>query len=66
MKVIVGLGNPGREYANTRHNLGFMVVDELGRRAGATSGKSRFKAELLETTVQGLRLIMVKPLTYMN
>ena len=66
MKVIVGLGNPGREYANTRHNLGFMVVDELGRRAGATSGKSRFKADLLETTVQGLRLVMVKPQTFMN
>lgn len=66
MKVIVGLGNPGREYAATRHNLGFMVVDELARRSGGGAAKSRFKAELQEITVNGLRVVLVKPQTYMN
>lgn len=66
MKMIAGLGNPGREYAKTRHNLGFMVVDELARRAAATAWKTRFKAELLDVTIGGEKIILVKPMTYMN
>lgn len=64
--MIVGLGNPGREYANTRHNLGFMVVDEIARRAMAPAGKSRFKAEIQEVHLGGEKVILVKPQTYMN
>lgn len=66
MKMIAGLGNPGREYAKTRHNLGFMVVDELARRAAAAAWKTRFKAELLDVTIGGEKIILVKPMTYMN
>ncbi|MGI9255128.1 MAG: aminoacyl-tRNA hydrolase, partial [Thermomicrobiales bacterium] len=66
MKIIAGLGNPGREYAKTRHNLGFMVVVELARRAGATGWKTRFKAELLDIVIGGEKIVLVKPQTYMN
>jgi len=66
MKIIVGLGNPGREYANTRHNLGFMVVDELLRRAGGGSFRQRFKAELGEVAFGTEKIVLVKPQTYMN
>lgn len=64
--VIVGLGNPGREYAATRHNLGFMVADELARRAHAEGSKRRFKAEIAEGRLAGEKLVLVKPQTYMN
>ncbi len=64
--VIVGLGNPGREYAATRHNFGFMVADELGRRAQAGGTKHRFKAEIAEGRLDGRKLVLVKPQTYMN
>ncbi|MCC6314287.1 MAG: aminoacyl-tRNA hydrolase [Thermomicrobiales bacterium] len=66
MKLIVGLGNPGREYAKTRHNLGFMVVGELARRAGSPSWRTRFKAELADATIAGQRVILLEPQTYMN
>jgi PTH1 family peptidyl-tRNA hydrolase len=66
MKMIAGLGNPGREYAKTRHNLGFMVVDELARRAGTPAWKQRFKAELTDIVIDGEKVILVKPQTYMN
>jgi peptidyl-tRNA hydrolase, PTH1 family len=66
MKIIAGLGNPGREYEKTRHNLGFMVVDELARRAAAGAAKSRFKADLIDIVIGGEKIIMVKPMTYMN
>ncbi|MFM9107881.1 MAG: aminoacyl-tRNA hydrolase [Chloroflexota bacterium] len=66
MKMIAGLGNPGREYAKTRHNLGFMVVEELARRASASGWKSRFKADLLDIPLAGEKVILVKPMTYMN
>lgn len=65
-KIIVGLGNPGREYAQTRHNLGFMVADELGRRAGGTATRHRFKADQAEVHLAGQKVILVKPQTYMN
>ncbi len=66
MKIVVGLGNPGREYAATRHNLGFMVVDELSRRFGKNERRTRFRAEIAEIFVDGEKVILVKPQTYMN
>ena len=63
--LIAGLGNPGREYAATRHNAGWMVVDELARRyAGAW--RSKFSGQLAEIRMDGSRLALVKPETYMN
>jgi PTH1 family peptidyl-tRNA hydrolase len=66
MKIVVGLGNPGREYAATRHNLGFMVADTLARRLGATPARSRFKAEIAEANHNSEKIVLVKPQTYMN
>jgi PTH1 family peptidyl-tRNA hydrolase len=66
VKIIVGLGNPGREYAATRHNLGFMVVDELARRLFASDKRFRFRAEVIEAFDEGEKLVLVKPQTYMN
>jgi PTH1 family peptidyl-tRNA hydrolase len=66
VKIIVGLGNPGREYAATRHNLGFKVVDELARRFSVVERRSRFRAELAEIFVEGEKVVLVKPQTYMN
>jgi PTH1 family peptidyl-tRNA hydrolase len=66
MRIIVGLGNPGREYASTRHNLGFLVVDELARRLGAHGARKRFRSDLAEGTLDGERIVLVKPQTYMN
>ena len=66
MKIVVGLGNPGREYAATRHNLGFMVVDELARRLAASDGRSRFRSVLVEAFDDGQKIVLVKPQTYMN
>ena len=66
MKIIAGLGNPGREYAVTRHNLGFMVIDEIARRLRVGNRRSRFRAELIEGFDGAERLVLVKPQTYMN
>ncbi len=63
--LVAGLGNPGAEYARDRHNVGWMVVDELARRHGA-SFKSKFKGKLAEVQVDGARLGLLKPETYMN
>jgi PTH1 family peptidyl-tRNA hydrolase len=63
--LVAGLGNPGREYARTRHNLGHMVADELGRRHGA-SFRSKFSGELADLRLDGARVALLKPLTYMN
>lgn len=66
MRIVVGLGNPGRDYANTRHNIGFMVVDELVRRHGPTSWRNRFRSEVGEIMFAGEKLVLAKPQTYMN
>lgn len=67
MKAVIGLGNPGKEYADTRHNVGFAVVDELARRAGVTMKKSlRLNAVTGETTEAGVNVMLVKPQTFMN
>lgn len=65
-RIIVGLGNPGRKYANTRHNAGWLVLDELAKRSSAPSPRSRFQAEISEVRYKDFRLVMVKPQTYMN
>ena len=67
MKMIVGLGNPGPEYARTRHNVGFMVVDRLARRHGAgATPRGRFNAVCVEASVAGERTLLLKPTTFMN
>ena len=63
--LVVGLGNPGREYAAHRHNAGFMVVEELARRAGA-SFRSKFNGQLADARLDGARVVLLKPETYMN
>jgi PTH1 family peptidyl-tRNA hydrolase len=63
--LVAGLGNPGREYAATRHNVGFLVADELARRHGG-SFRSKFSGELAEVRLDGLRLALLKPQTFMN
>ncbi len=64
--LIVGLGNPGSRYANTRHNAGFMVVDELARRHGLRFSSKQANAEVSRGEIAGARVILAKPLTYMN
>jgi PTH1 family peptidyl-tRNA hydrolase len=66
VKVIVGLGNPGREYAATRHNIGFMVVDRLAKRLSTPVSKARFRAQISETVSNGEKVVLVEPQTYMN
>jgi len=63
--LVVGLGNPGREYASTRHNVGFMVTDELARRHGG-SWRSKFSGEVADVRIDDARLVLLKPQTYMN
>jgi peptidyl-tRNA hydrolase, PTH1 family len=66
MKLVVGLGNPGREYDGTRHNLGFMLVDRIFEKTGGTRWRKQASAETAEIAVRGLRVMLVKPQTYMN
>lgn len=66
MYLIVGLGNPGEEYAQTRHNLGFMLIDKLAAQAGATVKRKECQALVGNTTIEGQRAILVKPQTFMN
>jgi PTH1 family peptidyl-tRNA hydrolase len=63
--LVAGLGNPGREYAETRHNIGFMVVDELARRHGGT-WRGKFSGDLSELRIGGERVALLKPQTFMN
>ena len=66
MKIVVGLGNPGREYARTRHNVRLMVAEELARRHGTAGWFRRFRSELAEARLGGEKVVLVKPQTYMN
>jgi peptidyl-tRNA hydrolase, PTH1 family len=65
MWLVVGLGNPGREYELTRHNIGFLVVDALARRHGG-SFAGKFKGELCQTSIKGTASALLKPQTFMN
>jgi len=67
LRLIVGLGNPGAEYARTRHNAGFWLVDELARRHGGTfRSEGKHQAELTRVRIAGQELWLVKPMTFMN
>lgn len=66
MKLVVGLGNPGRDYQGTRHNVGFDVLACLAARLGVGKPKSRFQSELAEGVLDGERIVLLSPLTYMN
>ncbi|MBN2293926.1 MAG: aminoacyl-tRNA hydrolase [Pirellulales bacterium] len=66
MKLVVGLGNPGRKYKDTRHNVGYMVLAELARRYGSSSVRAKFHADVVEANIEGERALLLSPLTYMN
>ena len=66
MKIIAGLGNPGKEYEHTRHNMGFDVIDILADRWKVASWKKDMKADIATVIVGGEKVLLVKPLTYMN
>jgi PTH1 family peptidyl-tRNA hydrolase len=66
VKIVVGLGNPGRQYAGTRHNIGFMVVDRLASIHSLAFSRRRFKSELAAGMVEGEDVLLVKPQTFMN
>jgi PTH1 family peptidyl-tRNA hydrolase len=66
MKLVVGLGNPGRSYENTRHNIGFDVLGELALRWRADRPKTRFEANLIESNFAGEKVLLAAPQTYMN
>jgi len=66
MKVVVGIGNPGREYVGTRHNVGFDVVDLLAKGDDIAVSRRRFETLMGEGTVAGVRVTLVKPQTYVN
>lgn len=64
--IIVGLGNPGKEYENTRHNVGFMAVDMLAQKYGCRIDKLKFKSLCCDTVINSKRVLIMKPSTYMN
>lgn len=66
MKMVVGLGNPGRQYAQTRHNVGFMTIDELAARHGASSASERMSAWTARARIGDADVLLVKPQTFMN
>jgi PTH1 family peptidyl-tRNA hydrolase len=66
MLLIVGLGNPGRRYAGNRHNIGFMAADDIHRRHRFSTWRARFQGEVSEGTLDGEKVIILKPATYMN
>ena len=67
MKLVVGLGNKGREYENTRHNMGFMLIDRYLQYKNITDKfKEKFNAIYIETTINNEKVIFIKPMTYMN
>ena len=66
MKLIVGLGNPGREYENTRHNIGFMMVDNYTKKLGLSITSSKFNGLYTETLINGEKVIFLKPQSFIN
>ena len=67
MKLIVGLGNPGKEYENTRHNMGYLFIDYYLNKKGINlEWKEKFNGLYLDTVIGGEKIIFMKPLTYMN
>ncbi len=67
MKLVVGLGNPGKEYINTRHNVGFDIVDVFAEKYNCSFKKEdKFNADIFDININGIKIIVAKPLTYMN
>ena len=67
MKLIVGLGNPGKQYKDTRHNVGFMFVDNVINKLSLKFSLDKaLKCEILQTNINGEKVIFIKPMTYMN
>ena len=66
MKLIIGLGNPGAKYKGTRHNIGFITVDEFAYQENLEFNQTLFDATFTQTHVNGEKVILMKPLTYMN
>ncbi len=66
MKLIVGLGNPGKEYENTRHNIGFQTIDLFAQKLGITISKSKFNGLYVETLIHNEKTILLKPQSYIN
>ncbi len=66
MFLLVGLGNPGKEYAETRHNIGFMAVDEIHDRYNFSPFKSKFDGLLSEGNIDDTKILLLKPMTFMN
>lgn len=64
--LVVGLGNPGREYASTRHNVGWMALDELARASGAEAFRKKFSGEYAKGRFEGRDVVLLRPETYMN
>lgn len=66
MRLFVGLGNPGARYQGNRHNIGFLAIEAIARRHGFAPWRRRFQGETSEGTVDGVRVVLLKPATYMN
>lgn len=66
MKLVVGLGNPGRKYERTRHNVGYAVLTEVARHAATGRPRQRFHGEVVEADLGGVRTLLLTPTTYMN
>lgn len=66
MKIIVGMGNPGEKYLNTRHNFGFMVIDRLAQQLGMECSKNKFQSFFCKKTMEQEEIILLKPQTFMN
>ena len=64
--IIVGLGNPGKEYAHTRHNAGFIAIDKLAEKYSCSITKMKYKALIADCTIAGKRALLMKPQTFMN
>src|ERR1043165_8133976 len=66
MKLVVGLGNPGKRYQATRHNVGFLVVEQLAHRHGQSKPKAAFQGEVVEAAIAGEKVLLLAPHTFMN
>jgi PTH1 family peptidyl-tRNA hydrolase len=66
VRLLVGLGNPGRDYAYNRHNIGFMALEDIVERYGFSPWKQKFRGRIADGTIDGERVLALEPLTYMN
>jgi len=66
LRLIVGLGNPGKKYADTRHNVGYQFVDSVAESQGLASARRQFHAQIIDGKIAGHRVLLAKPLTFMN